>query len=42
MEYVAIIIKVFIFFSIANVWFLRFNKPTSWRGGQATNMKKLL
>ena len=40
MEYVAIIIKVFIFFSIANVWFLRFNKPTSWRGGQATNMNK--
>ena len=40
MEYVTIIIKVFIFFSIANVWFLRFNKPTSWRGGQAANMKK--
>ncbi|MEM1336864.1 MAG: DoxX family protein [Bacteroidota bacterium] len=40
MEYVTIIIKVFIFFSIVNVWFLRFNKPTSWRGGQATNMKK--
>ncbi|MEM7487219.1 MAG: DoxX family protein [Bacteroidota bacterium] len=40
MEYVTIIIKVFIFFSIVNVWFLRFNKPTSWRGGQAANMKK--
>ena len=40
MEYVAIIIKVFIFFSIVNVWFFRFNKPTSWRGGQAENMKK--
>ncbi|MDT0606326.1 DoxX family protein [Croceitalea rosinachiae] len=40
MEYITIIIKVFIFFSIVNVWFLRFNKPTSWRGGQATNMKK--
>jgi len=40
MEYVSIIIKVFIFFSIVNVWFLRFNKPTSWRGGQAANMKK--
>ncbi|BFP41740.1 hypothetical protein FGF1_25850 [Flavobacteriaceae bacterium GF1] len=39
MEYVTIIIKVFIFFSIVNVWFLRFNKPTSWRGGQAANMK---
>lgn len=40
MEYVTIILKVFIFFSIVNVWFLRFNKPTSWRGGQAPNMKK--
>ncbi|MGD1947771.1 MAG: DoxX family protein [Croceivirga sp.] len=40
MEYVTIIIKVFIFFSIINVWLLRFNKPTSWRGGQASNMKK--
>ena len=40
MEYVTIIIKVFIFFSIVNVWFLRFNKPTTWRGGQAANMKK--
>ena len=40
MEYVTIIIKVFIFFRIVNVWFFRFNKPTSWRGGQAANMKK--
>ena len=40
MEYVTIIIKVFIFFSIINVWLLRFNKPTSWRGGQASNMQK--
>jgi len=40
MEHVSIIIKVFIFFSIVNVWFLRFNKPTSWRAGQAANMKK--
>lgn len=40
MEYVIIIIKVFIFLSIVNVWFFRFNKPTSWRGGQAANMKR--
>jgi len=40
MEYVIIIIKVFIFLSILNVWFLRFNKQTSWRGGQAANMKE--
>lgn len=40
MEYAIIIIKVFIFLSIVNVWFFRFNKPTSWRGGQAANMKR--
>jgi len=40
MEYVIIIIKVFIFLSIVNVWFFRFNKPTSWRGGQAASMKR--
>ncbi|MGA9240213.1 DoxX family protein [Robiginitalea sp.] len=40
MEYLIIIIKVFIFLSIVNVWFFRFNKPTSWRGGQAANMKR--
>ena len=39
MEYVTIFIKVFIFFSIINVWFLRFNKPTPWRGAQAANMR---
>jgi hypothetical protein len=40
MEYVIIIIKVIIFISIVNVWFFRFNKPTSWRGGQAASMKQ--
>jgi len=40
MEYVIIIIKVFIFLSIVNVWFFRFNKSTSWRGGQAASMKQ--
>ena len=40
MEKAIIIIKVFIFLSIVNVWFLRFNKQTSWRGGQAANMKQ--
>ena len=40
MEYVIIIIKAIIFISIVNVWFFRFNKPTSWRGGQATSMKQ--
>jgi hypothetical protein len=40
MEYVIILIKVFIFLSIVNVWFFRFNKQTPWRGGQAGNMKE--
>ena len=40
MEYVIIIIKVFIFLSIVNVWFLRFNRQTPWRGGQAASMKE--
>jgi hypothetical protein len=40
MEYVIVIIKVIIFISIVNVWFFRFHKPTSWRGGQAANMKR--
>ncbi len=40
MEYLIIGIKVFIFLSIINVWFIRFNKSTSWRGGGASNMKE--
>ena len=40
MEYLIIFIKVFIFLSIINVWFIRFNKSTSWRGGKASSMKE--
>jgi len=40
MEYVIIAIKVVIFISIINVWFIRFNQPTSWRGGEASSMKE--
>jgi len=40
MEYVIIGIKIFIFVSIINVWFVRFNKSTSWRGGEASSMKE--
>ena len=40
MEYVLIGIKVFIFLSIINVWFFRFNKATTWRGGTAKSMKE--
>ena len=31
-------VKIFIALSIANVWFLRFNKPTPWRGGSSESM----
>ena len=39
MENISIVIKIFIFISIINVWFVRFNKSTSWRGGDACDMK---
>lgn len=31
-------VKIFIAISIVNVWFLRFNKPTPWRGGTSQSM----
>jgi hypothetical protein len=37
---VIIVIKVFIFFSIINVWFFRFGKPTSWRAENTNSMKE--
>ena len=40
MELVWIInaLKIFIAISIINVWFLRFNRPTPWRGGSSQSM----
>lgn len=40
MEYLITAIKIIIFVSIINVWFFRFNKSTSWRGGKASSMKE--
>lgn len=40
LNYLIIAIKVIIFISIINVWFFRFGKPTSWRGGSAKSMKQ--
>lgn len=40
MEYVISIIKIIIGVSIINVWLFRFKKPTTWRGGDAENMKQ--
>lgn len=38
MEYLIIILKFIVGLSLLNVWFLQFNKPTKWRGGEAQNM----
>lgn len=38
--YLIILVKAFIFFSIVNVWFFRFGKPTSWRAENANSMKE--
>ena len=40
METVSLIIQIVIALGIINVWLLRYGKATSWRGGNATNMKE--
>ena len=40
MNWIPIAIQLVIALSIYNVWILRVNKPTSWRGGKAQNMKE--
>jgi uncharacterized membrane protein YphA (DoxX/SURF4 family) len=40
MNSIHIILQIIIALGILNVWFLRFNKPSEWRGGKATNMKE--
>lgn len=40
MEYVIIASKLILFVSIINVWFFRFNKPTPYRGSNASSMKE--
>ena len=39
-DYIVDAIKIFIFISIINVWFVRFNRSTPWRGGAAQSMKE--
>ena len=39
-EYISIFLKSAIFLTILNVWLLRFNKPTPYRGGDAKSMKE--
>ncbi|MDX1768290.1 MAG: DoxX family protein [Arenibacter troitsensis] len=38
--YFIVAAKIIIFISIINVWFIRFNKPTPWRGGNSKSMKE--
>ena len=38
--YLPILLKAAIFITIINVWFIRFNKPTPYRGGDAKSMKE--
>ena len=40
MSTVLIILKIIIAVGILNVWLLRFNKKTEWRGGGAQNMNE--
>lgn len=39
MEVISIAAKIIIAAGIVNVWILRFNKATAYRGGSATSMK---
>ena len=40
MHIIKLILQTVIALGILNVWLLRFNKPTAWRGASATNMKE--
>lgn len=40
MELLSTLAKVIIFLGIINVWFIRFNKKTAYRGGEAGSMKE--
>ncbi|HEV8051299.1 MAG TPA: DoxX family protein [Parachlamydiaceae bacterium] len=40
MEIINNIIQIVIAIGIFNVWILRFNKPSDWRGSDAKNMKE--
>ncbi|GAA4319668.1 hypothetical protein GCM10023115_46270 [Pontixanthobacter gangjinensis] len=40
MEIVKIILQLIVGLGILNVWLLRFNKKTAYRGGKAGNMKE--
>lgn len=39
-NYVQLIAQIVVAVTILNVWLIRFNKSTPWRGGKASNMKE--
>ncbi len=40
LSWIVIAVKIFIALSILNVWLIRFNKATPWRGGSAQSMSE--
>lgn len=38
MNYVVVALQIIVSISILNVWLLRYNQPTKWRGGNAQNI----
>jgi hypothetical protein len=40
MEYLEIALKLIVGLSVLNVWLIRSNRATQWRGGNAGNMKE--
>lgn len=40
MEYLQLILQFIVAITIFNVWLIRFNKPTEFRGANASSMKK--
>jgi hypothetical protein len=40
MEYITIALQLIVGLSILNVWLIQYNKPTQWRGGNASNIKE--
>lgn len=38
MDYVNIVLQLIVAISILNVWLIQYNKPTQWRGGNASNI----
>jgi hypothetical protein len=37
-EYIIVVLKIIVGVSIINVWLIQPNKPTNWRGGDATTI----